>query len=276
MRALTSSRHATSPSLGHCPFKCNREQSDADADGIGDACDNCTGVKDATQRDADQDGAGDVCDVCPSNPHFQGNAADGSAPPCTARVTTWLDYEDRERRSHLAAFFRPSILTHIPLSSADPSDVEVDAGFHLTLTGSFDRWQLLPNHVALPPAWFFHIGAYASVTDFTDNPPRFGPIAGVDWRPLGNDAYAGSFLKNLRFGVQAHYLTGRPSDEGGEWVKRLGTGLKVSFLDIVSIAPAVQLDLGDDLRTSLGIFALFDFKYLDDLGVSDVLKRPAP
>ena len=49
----------------NCPSAANASQSDADHDGIGDACDNCPALANASQTDADLDGAGDGCDNCP-------------------------------------------------------------------------------------------------------------------------------------------------------------------------------------------------------------------
>jgi hypothetical protein len=41
---------------------------DADADSVGDACDNCPAVSNVDQADLDADGIGDVCDGCVSDP----------------------------------------------------------------------------------------------------------------------------------------------------------------------------------------------------------------
>ena len=47
---------------------------DGDADGVGDATDNCPARANADQHDEDGDVLGDVCDPCP---HLAGNALDG-------------------------------------------------------------------------------------------------------------------------------------------------------------------------------------------------------
>jgi len=51
--------------LDNCPFDANPSQTDADADGVGDACDNCPSMANPSQTDSDGDGVGDACDVCP-------------------------------------------------------------------------------------------------------------------------------------------------------------------------------------------------------------------
>jgi hypothetical protein len=44
-------------------------------DGVGDACDNCAGVPNASQADFDGDGVGDACDCAPFNPGSTGPGA---------------------------------------------------------------------------------------------------------------------------------------------------------------------------------------------------------
>ncbi len=48
---------------------CVSAGSDGDADGVGDAWDNCPGVSNSDQLDADGDGLGDVCDNCTDTDH---------------------------------------------------------------------------------------------------------------------------------------------------------------------------------------------------------------
>lgn len=55
---------ASTCALDNCPGTWNPDQSDADKDGVGDACDSCPLTADASQRDGDSDGAGDACDPC--------------------------------------------------------------------------------------------------------------------------------------------------------------------------------------------------------------------
>jgi hypothetical protein len=49
----------------NCPFVHNFDQSDYDADGVGDACDNCPDAYNPDQIDNDLDYFGDSCDNCP-------------------------------------------------------------------------------------------------------------------------------------------------------------------------------------------------------------------
>jgi len=59
-----------------CPVVPNADQVDGDGDGFGDACDVCPAAADPAQSDADGDGVGDTCDACPDV------AAPGSGCPC--------------------------------------------------------------------------------------------------------------------------------------------------------------------------------------------------
>jgi hypothetical protein len=228
----------------------------------------CKDVRDNDQKDSDGDGIGDACDACPGDPDRKHQ----SAQACDAVVTTFEDFQDQERRARISAFVRPSLLGHFP-SKEQKADVEVSAGAHAMLTGSIDKWRQLPDHYVVPPTVFWHVGAHVDVTRFTPTPTRFGAILGVDWRPLGIPGYARSFLKDFKFGILAHYITGSPGDDQDDkWVQRIGASLNLSFLDIVSLAPGVQTDLAHGAETAFCAFALFDFKYLEDLGVGDVRK----
>jgi hypothetical protein len=82
----------------NCPLNSNTEQTDIDADGVGDACDvcggsddkhdpdrdlrpsgcdNCPSVANAAQTDSDNDGRGDLCDNCPANANAEQGDGDG-------------------------------------------------------------------------------------------------------------------------------------------------------------------------------------------------------
>lgn len=254
----------------NCSMRPNADQADADRDGFGDVCDNCPDVANTDQRDVDNDGVGDVCDACPGDPNVGRVSSAREEVTCAIVVTAFHDQRDRERRASLLLLLRPTVTALWGLGSSG-DDVEVAAGAHAMLTGSLDKWEYLPNDFAVPPIWFWHIGAYADVTRFTDTPTRFGPIVGIDVRPLGIPAYANSWLKDVKFGIVVHYMTGKPqSEDDAKWVQRVGASLNIGFLDVVSLAPGFQTDLAYDQRASVSVLALFDFKYLEDLGVSDV------
>jgi len=80
----------------NCVFVSNPDQSDFDANGVGDACedsdddgvedafDNCPTVANPDQADGDGDGVGDACDVCPldSDPEQHDRDGDGIGDVC--------------------------------------------------------------------------------------------------------------------------------------------------------------------------------------------------
>lgn len=69
--------------VDNCPEVRNPEQTDADADELGDACDNCPAIANADQADQDGDGVGDVCDNCElPNPNQADADNDGIGDVC--------------------------------------------------------------------------------------------------------------------------------------------------------------------------------------------------
>ena len=65
----------------NCPTVANPDQADANADGIGDACESCL------QVDSDGDGVGDLCDNCPTvaNADQIDSDGDGAGDACDCR-----------------------------------------------------------------------------------------------------------------------------------------------------------------------------------------------
>jgi hypothetical protein len=103
-----SSCGAPSPSADNCPFESNPDQSDGDADGVGDACDNCPNDANPQQWDVDGDGVGDVCSGRPG-------AAFGSLSP-TAR--------DPLRRAELARWVAHDVISSDAFLNAHPGSPE--------------------------------------------------------------------------------------------------------------------------------------------------------
>jgi hypothetical protein len=54
--------------IDNCPLVSNVGQEDQDDDDAGDVCDNCVMTSNPLQEDADGDGIGDACDACPLDP----------------------------------------------------------------------------------------------------------------------------------------------------------------------------------------------------------------
>ncbi|MEO2169238.1 MAG: thrombospondin type 3 repeat-containing protein, partial [bacterium] len=72
---------------------------DADSDGVGDACDNCTNAANTGQEDGDSDGVGDVCDVCAATSDVGQNDsdADGVGDACdNCSVVSNADQQDAD------------------------------------------------------------------------------------------------------------------------------------------------------------------------------------
>ncbi|MEM7246397.1 MAG: thrombospondin type 3 repeat-containing protein [Acidobacteriota bacterium] len=79
------------------------DESDADADGVLDACDNCPEVANAGQADADEDGVGTACDNCPvANPFQTDFDMDGVGDACDPDVDGDGETNDRDNCPFLA------------------------------------------------------------------------------------------------------------------------------------------------------------------------------
>lgn len=66
----------------NCPDVANPGQFNSDGDALGDACDNCPLETNADQLDTDADGVGDLCDECQGFPDASDADVDGAADGC--------------------------------------------------------------------------------------------------------------------------------------------------------------------------------------------------
>ena len=75
-----------------CPLHA-ASQTDSDLDLVGDLCDNCVSVANATQLNSDSDGRGDACDNCPtvSNPNQLDSDHDGKGNACDRDLVQTCD-----------------------------------------------------------------------------------------------------------------------------------------------------------------------------------------
>jgi hypothetical protein len=223
---------------------------DSDGDGVRDSQDNCPDCYNPSQANG---GGGPFGDAC--------RPAAEPEPPGLPR-TTWGEYKPASPfRPRL--FVRPYALAAI---SGNGGHRYSSAGVSLQLAGPIDGWKPDPSlpHYQLPPFWRYHAGVYADVRLTS---PQGGLELGVDHRPLWWGWYA-RHLPEVTVGVQAHLIW---FDHGRNDTRRplaLGVGLKVSFLQIVSLVPFAQTDLRNGGVWSYGALLGFDFKILDDLGVT--------
>jgi hypothetical protein len=85
----------------NCPAAPNADQEDADTDGAGNACDNCAGVPNPGQADPDLDGRGTPCDNCPGTPNpaqidGDGDGAGDDCDNCGGLPNPQQDDEDND------------------------------------------------------------------------------------------------------------------------------------------------------------------------------------
>lgn len=121
----------------NCPVAANTAQQDADADGVGDACDLCPAQADPAQSDADHDRVGDACDACPATVPGASADAAGCPPlmPCDADRDGDVDEAD------CLIFQSCAGGPQMPLSSqCSRWDLDLDGDVDQSDYGIFQRW----------------------------------------------------------------------------------------------------------------------------------------
>ena len=80
-----------------CPYSCDPDQADADGDGVGDVCDSCPDQHNPDQLDVDDDGGEDACDPCPHDERIGAEATDrdGDGDACDTCVDL-IDFDQAD------------------------------------------------------------------------------------------------------------------------------------------------------------------------------------
>lgn len=248
----------------NCPFIENPDQEDSDGDGAGNVCDACPliPVKDGEHADADNDGVGDECDNC-RLPNARKENGEQEPCPDTKAYSRWEDPNPLGRR--LRVFIRPLALGY---RYQDTWVGSTGVGLHLS--GSIGEWRFDAQGTALRvPSWYWSAGVYGDAANLFAA-EHLGPYAAIDFRPISHAPYARSWVRELKFGLGAHFLWARHLEGLEKRPRQLGVGPRVGFLDIISVMPFAQFDLANAGAFSWGGMLVFDFKVLEDLGVPAV------